>query len=510
MMGSPDHKVSANIGPNPENVRWAPPILRNGLYNIGGQVVRGAVGLLTIPLLIRFLGIREYGVWNLAYAVLAIMTISEAGMSVAATVFLSKDFAEAVPREASRTLTVILVSAAILATTMGGILWFAGPLIGRSLPALSGDDALNLGKGLQIAGCGVSVMIIQRTLVGIEQAFSAYATINILDLIQALVASIGLIIVAWLGGKTIALMKWQVATNSFLLVGHCCVVYRLLRGRGLVYDWSKKKARQVLSYSMATWVSALGSAAFGQCDRLIVGGVLGAIPLGVYSAITGITSKINSFSSAAVQPLVPLLSLDAPESFQSGIRLRHAIHLNAFIALEAGIFLFALPELVMRAMVPGATAPQEILALQIAAIIYAIYSTSAPGYYALFSFGKAGINAFLVILSAMASLVLIFVGAKYFGLLGAIAGNIGYFSTFLLTVVALKKMHIPLWRYISWIAFPFLGLIVCLVGATALQDRIWFKVAFVVLQAIAFTLWFLRDQRDQDYAKLSLGRASES
>jgi O-antigen/teichoic acid export membrane protein len=510
MIGMPGRNGSDIRGPNLEGGRSAHPVLRNGLYNMGGQVVRGAVGLLTIPLLIRFLGIREYGVWTLAYAVLAVMTMSEAGMSVAAAVFLSKDFTENEPYEASRTLTFILVSAVFLATILGLLLWFFGPAIGRSLPALGGADGINLGKALQIAGWGVSVLILQRTLVGVEQAFNAYAAINILDLIQSVLASVGLLVVAWLGGRTVAMMKWQVLANTVLLAAHFCVVYLLLRGKGLTYDWSGKKVRQIFRYSMATWVSALGSAAFGQCDRLIVGGVLGAVPLGVYSAITSMTSKINSFSGTAVQPLVPSLSLDAAANLPSETRIRQAVRLNAFIAIEAGIFLFVLADWVMRFMVPGATAPQDILALHMAAIIYAVYSTSAPGYYALFSLGEAGINALIVLASAVVSLGLIFLGARYFGLLGAVAGNAGYFGTFLLTVAALRKMQIPMRRYVSWVAFPFLGLIACMIGATVLQDRLWLKVALVIFQAIAFTLWFLRDQREQGYAKLGLGRVSES
>src|SRR5712664_4124472 len=59
-------------------------LLRNGLYNIGGQTVRGAVSLLAVPFPIRFLGLREYGVWSLAYAVFALMTMSEAGISITA------------------------------------------------------------------------------------------------------------------------------------------------------------------------------------------------------------------------------------------------------------------------------------------------------------------------------------------------------------------------------------------------------------------------------------------
>src|ERR1035441_1025028 len=93
--------------------------LRSGLYNMGGQVARGAIGVVAIPFLIRFLGISEYGVWSLACAFLALMTICEGGFSVAAAVFLSKDLATNDTREAGRTLTFILVSATLLSAVIG-------------------------------------------------------------------------------------------------------------------------------------------------------------------------------------------------------------------------------------------------------------------------------------------------------------------------------------------------------------------------------------------------------
>src|SRR5260370_16257571 len=109
-------------------------LLRNGLYNVVGQTLRGAASLLAIPFLIRFLGIREYGVWSLAYAVLAVLAMSEAGISVAAAVFLSQDLAKRDFAEFGKTLTIILIGAALVSVVFGPLLLFAGPLL---LPSLT-------------------------------------------------------------------------------------------------------------------------------------------------------------------------------------------------------------------------------------------------------------------------------------------------------------------------------------------------------------------------------------
>lgn len=467
--------------------------LRNGLYNVCGQTARSVVSLVTIPLLIRFLGLRDYGVWSFAYAVLELMTVSEAGISVAATAFLSKELANNDLREAQRTLTFILLTAIAVSATLSLLLWFGGPLIVRPAAAFGTAERAEAGRALQIAGFALSALILERTLIGIEQAYERYAMINFLDVLQSLIMNVGLVTVAWLGGRTVAMMKWQVLAWTILLAAHCCFVVGLLRGKGLSFEWGGDKAWRVLRYSTATWTSALGSAAFSQCDRLVVGAVLGAPILGVYSAITSITSKINSFSGAAVQPLLPSLSRDAATGTPTEGRIRQAVHLNALIAIEAGIFLYLLAPWVMRVMVPEATNWQDIAGLQIAAVVYALYSVTAPGYLVLFSLGDAKTNAIIVLSSAVVSLGLILVGARYFGLLGALAGNVGYLGTWLLIVTGLRRAGVSLRRYMAWMALPLLGLAVALIVGGTLKGSLLWRSAFATVQGGLFMLWFIHE-----------------
>jgi O-antigen/teichoic acid export membrane protein len=467
-------------------------LLRNGLYNISGQTVRGAVGLLTIPFLIRFLGIREYGVWSLAYAVLALMTLSEWGISVATTVFLSKDLAGGDSREASKTLTFVLLSGVVVSIALGMLLWFSAPLIVRPLAAFGGAERAETGSALQMAAFAVLVFIPQRILVGVEQAFNRYAVINALESSQSLLANLGLVAVAWLGGRAVAMMKWQLLVWALLLCAHCCFAFRLLRGKGLSFQWSSNTARRILRFSTAAWFSALGSAAFGQCDRLVVGGILGAPVLGVYAAVTNITAKINSFSGTAIQPLVPWLSHAIATNTELEGRVRQAVQLNALIAIQAGIFLCVLADWVMRIMVPEAANPQGILALQIAAIIYVLYSTNAPGYFILFSVGDARTNAIVTLSGAAASMGLILVGAHYFGLLGAIAGNVGYVGTCFMTVIGLKRVGVALRSYLAWVALPSISFAAALIVGGALAGHLVWRGAFVAAQGVLVLLWFLR------------------
>jgi O-antigen/teichoic acid export membrane protein len=495
--------MSSNIFEGRFRARGAHSLLRNGLYNMGGQMICIVVGLLTLVFLIRLLGVRGYGVWSLSYAVLALMTVGNGGLGMAAAVFLSEDLARGDRNEAGGTLTFVLSSAALLGIALGLFLWFGSPLIVRPLAAFGSAERGEAGSALRIGGLAIPLLILQRPLFGIEQAFDRYAVANIFDISQSLLANLGLVAVAWVGGRAVAMMKWEVFASAVLLAAHCWFVSGLLRTERLSLQWNGSKARRIFRFSLARWVSNLGSDFLSQGSRWIVGAALGASGLGVYSAITNMTARINSFAGTAVQPLAPALSRDVAASSPLEAPVRQAVHLNALIAVEVGIFLYVLADLVMRVMVPGATGQQGVLALRIAAIICALYSLGAPGNYILFSAGKAWTNAVIVLASSVVSLGLIFLGAWRFGLLGAITGNAGFLGILLMLPLGLREARVATYRYATWIALPLLGLATASFAGVFLEGHFWWRVAFVAIQAGLLMFWFLHEEGG--VARLKLG-----
>lgn len=502
--------MSSNIFGEAPGRRGANSMLRNGLYNVGGQTIRVVVALLTLLFLIRLLGLREYGVWSLAFAVVTLMTVGNGGLGMAAAVFLSKDVAQGDRDEASGTLTFVLAGAALLGTGLGLFLWFGSPLIVKPLEAFGSAERMQVDSALQIGALAVPLLILQRPLFGVEQAFDRYAVVNVFEISHSLLANLGLVVVAWLGGRAVGLMKWEVFANAVLLAAHCWFVSGLVRRQSLSLHWNGSKARRIFQFSLARWVSNLGSDFLSQGSRWIVGAVLGASSVGVYSAIINMTSRISSFSGSVVQPLAPGLCRDLATGNPVENHVRQAAHLNAVIAIEAGIFLYVLADWVMRVMVPGAVRPQDILALQTAAIVCALSSLAAPGGFILFSTGWARANAIVAISSAVVSLGLISLGAWRFGLLGAITGNAGTLGLLFMVSLGVRQVGLRLRRYIAWIGAPLLALGAALLVGAVLEGHFWWRAAFVVIQAGLLTLWFLREESGVARLKLGWGNFAQN
>ena len=206
------------------------------------------------------------------------------------------------------------------------------------------------------------------------------------------------------------------------------------------------------------WLNTLGSMLFSRGDRLIVGSLLGTQVLGVYAGITDITAQINSFSALPVQPLLPTLSnLIGQQNVnqrQLEQQLKQATQINGLVALGMGATLITLSPLILKLLFSEQTASQYLIIFCIATAIYALYSCHAVGYYSLLGTNAVKTCALIQLLSSFLSLGLIAIGAYNFGLTGAILGNFGYFTAFLVTVFGMKRLSVSYTLWFKWLWFP--------------------------------------------------------
>jgi O-antigen/teichoic acid export membrane protein len=473
-------------------------MLKNGLYNTAAGAIRIGLGVLTIPALIRLIGVENYGLWTLAYAVVGMVTLAEAGLSVATTVFVSQDVGKEDIDGLSQTLTVTFGAMLILSTIALFVLFFAAQPIVSLFPKLELTQQLIVSQALQIGGVVVWTRLLQQVLVGVEQAYQRYDLMNVLNTIQSVLLSLGMLTVAWLGGRTVALMQWQAVISIFSLLGHAWVVRSLLQGIDLHLNWNREKSLAVGRYSLMTWLTSLGGMLFSRGDRLIVGSFLGAQTLGVYAAITDITTQINSLSALPVQPLLPSLSnlavnLDTHKA-KLQKQVKQALQINSFIALVIGAGLFTLADEILHLFITGVFSKENIVTFCIVVVIYSLYSINGVGYYLLLALNAADKCMVIQLISGISSLLLIACGANQFGLVGASLGNSGYLGVWLLTFLGMRQLFIPLKRWLIWLQYPLLWFFVVIMINFILPSQLGFKIFIFLLETAILTVWFIYEQ----------------
>jgi len=434
-------------------------MLRNALFNASGAVAAMAISVLTIPVLIRLIGIEQYGLWTLVTATVGLVGLAEAGLPVSTTVLLSRDLATDDNDGISQTLTMALGCMLLIGTTVALVLWWSASGLAGLFTTLDDTQRATVARSLRLGGLFIAAKLLQQITIAVGQAHRRYGVLNSLATAQAALLSLGSIVVAWRGGTVVSIMGWYTAVSLGCLVAFAAFAWRLVAHRQPRVAFEAAKGKALATTSMMTWGVSLSGALFSQMDRIVVGATLGPTSLGVYGALTSVTSKINYLSAAPIQPLLPELSglLAAGHRGQAAVahRVRQAETLNVLVALGLGLVLLAFGPLVVQILIPGKMATEYLMAFQLAVIIYALYSPNAAGYYILLA-DSPGTCLAVQTASALSSLALIFIGARDFGLLGAVAGNAAYLGIWLLTFLGMRRLGVPPRQWTPWVAAPLL------------------------------------------------------
>jgi O-antigen/teichoic acid export membrane protein len=470
-------------------------VLKHGFYNALGGVIRIGLSIIIVPLLIRLIGIEDFGIWTLSSSIIGIATLAEGGLTISTTFFLSKDISSNDRVGISETLTLTFTAMFIMSSIAALIVYFGSDLFVSLFPHLPNEKQLQSLETVKIGSLFLWAKLLQQHLIGLIQAYEKYGLLNLLGAIQNIAINLGLIIVAISSGNIIEMMKWQALQGFLFLIVYIVTGKKIVGSIRPSLGWNRIKAAAVFRYSSVAWLGSLGGAFFAQGDRLIVGSILDARNLGIYAAITSIASQINTLSALPISPLLPkitkLLAHKELEASEIKKILKQGIEINAGIAFFLGSLIFVTSETILKIALKQAYDVNVNQSLQIAGIIYTIYSLNALGYYVLYALNKTKTCTIIHLCSSVLSIFLITLLTKKMGLSGSAIGNCGYILTFLMTVKALNILDLSIFLLAKWLLVPSLWLIsVILINSNFHYLNIEARILIYILQVLILFSWF--------------------
>lgn len=475
----------------------------NGLYNLLGAVIRLGVSILSVPLLITFLGTQDYGLYVIIIAIINFSALSEWAIAMLLTVFLARDFA--LNRSSSDTLKLALLFVVIVSVITCAALWLIAPVLTDFFPDLTVSQQNTLLYGSRLGAIVVLTRFIQQYFIGIEQARGQYKLMNSVNTVFNIIQTSLTVLIAFIEPSIIK-MIWVQVIVTFIF----CLLHAYLCNKRHYFDdlltnspvkWILFK--DMLLYGGRTYAGVIGSALFSQGDRIIVGKLVGLEASGIYSAISGIVTQINSLSAMPVQPLVPAISgivakfnkhnkWSVAERDQIAVLVRRAFIINTCVAIGLGIMatLFA-PELIGFIFGGISTSGLDLVRpLRILVIIYTLYSLNAVGYYLLFAVNQESFNTKITLVCGILTLSLIGILSRNFGLEGAIIGNFSYIFTLILCYKGLKTLQLPLRLFWEATFTPLALFIAVVLFSFSVENQlVRLIVGFLSLSLLFMQLW---------------------
>jgi O-antigen/teichoic acid export membrane protein len=452
---------------------------RSAITNLAGTILRSLISFVSQPLLIRLLGLDQYGRWVVLVSLSMLATLADFGLVNALSVFLAEHRATGSAELKQATIFSTLSGVTVIGLSVSiGCFAFLGYGARALFPQRSTDVAMALG----FLTCAVVPRLWQQWLVGYSAGLSRYDLIANGETFNQILLNAGWLTIASLSPALHWLAAWYLVATLVTVAYHWFLLRR--SGELISFRGRFQQSRDVFRFASLTWVTNVGALLFSRADRLVLNAVLGPVAVGVYSAAVAVVSKINELAGIAIQPLLPAFA-DANAS-GDGAKMQQlagrGLRLNCFIILSLMILVVWGAPWIALIMAPAAVGDVTDL-LRLMAPLYALYTMAGIGYYTLMALRRAAVSAFCALGGSVLTLVAMWHLSSSLGLPGAAVANGAYAVIWIMNVIAARYIG---WSWPSMMRrfAPFLALLV----VTVLAERLLRPYAGVGVNGAGFAL----------------------
>ena len=274
--------------------------MRGAAFNLLGAAVPAVLAVLTVPLVVRYLGQEDYGLLMLVTSIMGYFALIDINVTAASTKFVSQHHAQGADRQVHQTVSFGLLIYLGIGVVGGAALWgFATPLatdVFKISPARQADAV----RALQWAALGFLTGQVQVYLQSLPGALSRYDLAGSVEACFGVVLPLLTVGLLMLGGGLVELIWLRIALSCLQALGVLTWLMRRMKLRWARPDGETR--RSMLSFSAFAFLSRFAALTYSHGDKLIIGAVVGAGPLTLFAVPTMLVNRVMAllFRLAAV------------------------------------------------------------------------------------------------------------------------------------------------------------------------------------------------------------------
>ena len=282
--------------------------LSNAAYGIVDYIAYPVGMLLVAPVLLRHLGVAQYGVWIISTAVVSTGGIIASGFGDANIQYVASIRSRqnlSILQGGVRSMMGINMLLGSLLALITGML--AGVFARHVVPNDIGLQSSCL-WALRIASVLILVRAIESVCISTQRAFERYGAAVRISIFARLLALAVAVLLTYQGLGVVVIM---VATAVFLIAGTVIQVFRLKRHldvKSMLPSFDRVATTALFSFGIFSWLQAVASVIFSQSDRLILGASLGATSVTAYALCVQMAQPIYGIAASGLHFLFPYLS----------------------------------------------------------------------------------------------------------------------------------------------------------------------------------------------------------
>jgi O-antigen/teichoic acid export membrane protein len=400
----------------------AGPVRESVFYSVLDYVSQPAMMILAAPVLLRTLGVQQYGTWMLVNSIAATAAGLGGGFGDGATKYVSMYRGNADRHGAVRSLMAVLVVNCAFGALSALVLIVCAPwLIGHVFTIEASLRETGI-VALRISAVLLVVRFAEAVFTSAVRGCERYRPMVLISVFARTMVIASAVVLAIKGYGLVPILWSTLILGIGSMVGQWYLAHTVLQASGL---WRRvaisEGVREVFSFGAYTWLKSTLGVLIGYGDRLLVAGMLGTGPLAFYSLCNQLTQPIHALIGSAFNFIFPNFSALSASGRWLETRRNYRIAAGVAAAMVITICLIMIvgADLILRLWLGAAFATQYRNLLVAMIIGTGLLALTVVPHYAALAFGRSRALVLVNLAAGVMSMGCGYLLIQRFGLIGA-------------------------------------------------------------------------------------------
>ena len=371
-------------------------IAKNTVFNLIGQVLPMAVGVLTIPLIVRGLGTAQYGILSIAMMLLGYFNIFDLGLSRATVKFVAENLdpenIHKVP-ELIWTSLSLLVGLGIIGATVAAIFV---PISVTHLFKMPAELAGQARIALFVLCASMPIMLGNNALRGVLEAAQRFDLVNYVKVPSSVLFYLAAALAIPFGVRVAGIVSLLVFIRLASTLAYLSLCFRTIPGLASHFRVSRASLGPLATFGGWIMVTNVTGPVFGYLERFMIASLLSVSMLAFYSAPYELVSKLLIFPMSVAPSLFPYFSYHGSRksSEVSEVTSRTLKYLFLVLTPPVAVFIFFARD-IMNLWLGPQFAVQSTSVLQLTTLVFFLNAFAFVPFTSVQALGRPDLKAIL-------------------------------------------------------------------------------------------------------------------
>lgn len=413
----------------------------NSIWNVVPLIWSTLLGLVTIPIVVKAIGIDQFGIYGLFSVLMAPLSLANLGFGEATIKYVAQYARNGDLATASRFIRTTLLFNGLVGLMGAFLIWFAGPSAAYTFFNLPRDQHEILRQCLMLVGATWLVNQISGVFMGVPPAFQNFRLVAWASVVVNTSAAVFGIVFVLLGFGLYGYTAANLLSAIVSMIIWVTAARRLLPSQNLWPGFDLSVWRRAFHFGSWRSLAQLGGLLASQAERFLLGAFLTPAAVGFYNVALNLEQRVYIAVFRMSEVLFPVFSgLERSSQDRMLSMLLRATWLLSAVAVCALIPMIALGPPLLTAWISPEAGTQAGLVLQWLALAGVLGCGSNASSFFLLGSGRTKWTAVLSLATGLTTVIL---GAAMFPRYGLRAAALPAVAAMIVQQVVLARVILP-------------------------------------------------------------------